>query len=88
MPAKYIKVYGGDSNKVTLRVKKDILNFRDVPVEKKLTREELEHLHKCIRFTQQFKSAEAVERAKEESELVMDEYSLDAMKKQLMKKGS
>lgn len=87
MPAKYIKVYG-DSTKVTLRVKKDALNFRDVPVEKKLTKEELEHLHKCIRFTQQFKSAESAERAKEESELVMDEFSLDAMKKQLMKKGS
>lgn len=86
MPAKYIKVYDGDGATVTTRVKKDALNFREVPVEKKLTREQLEHLHKCIRFTQQFKSAEAAERAKEESELVMDEFSLAAMKKQLMKK--
>lgn len=88
MPAKYIKVYGGNGGSITFPKKKDVLNFRDVPVEKKLTKEELEHLHKCIRFTQQFKSAEAAERAKEESELVMDEYSLADMKKQLMKKGS
>lgn len=88
MPAKYLKVYGGDGVSVTTRIKRDVLNFRDVPVEQKLSREELEDLHRCIRFTQACKSIEAKQRAEEESEIIADEYILEEMRKQLIKKGS
>jgi len=89
MSAKYRKVYGGDGVNTTMKVKKDELNWRDVPVEKKLTREELEHLHMCIRFTKEHKKEELeAMRLKQmseqpDSELVADIINLGEAKKKL-----
>ena len=61
MQSKYRKVYGNSAPMTKVRrVTKDVGVERSV--EQKMTKEQLEHLHKCIRFTKMLMPGESNER--------------------------